>query len=335
VKLTAGHLSRPAAIQTRQLTKRFKDATAVDRVDLEVATGEVFGFLGPNGAGKSTTIRCLLDLARPTSGSISVLGMDSHAESLAIRRRVGYLPGDLALYGNLTGQEVIDYFANIRGGVDTAHVAELAERFRADLSRRCSEYSSGNRQKVGLIQAFMHRPDLVILDEPSTGLDPLVQQEVQSLIREVRDVGGTVFLSSHVLSEVERIADRVGIIRHGRLVEVATIDELRAKAIRRLDLEFADPVEAGALQSVTGVREVTGGGRHLSVSYDGPIEPVLEAAMALGVTNLHSRDADLEQIFLAYYRDDAEPGRGDGGSGAGAATTSGSTDGEDTARAGV
>lgn len=293
------------AIQTWQLTKRFKETIAVDHVDLEVVTGEVFGFLGPNGAGKSTAIRCLLDLARPTSGTISVLGLDSHVDSLAIRRRTGYLPGDLALYGNLTGQEVIDYFANLRGGVDTAHVGELAERFRADLSRRCSEYSSGNRQKVGLIQAFMHRPQLVILDEPSTGLDPLVQQELQNLIREVCDEGRTVFLSSHALAEVERVADRVGIIRHGRLVEVATIDELRAKAIRRLDLEFAEQVEPVALQSVAGVREVTGTGRHLTVSYDGSIEPVLEAAMTLGVTNLHSRDADLEQIFLAYYRDDS------------------------------
>ncbi|MDQ6727586.1 MAG: ABC transporter ATP-binding protein [Actinomycetota bacterium] len=300
-----------AAIRTDQLVKRYEEVTAVDHVDLEVRVGEVFGFLGSNGAGKSTTIRCILDLGHPTTGTISVLGLDSHRDSLEIRRRVGYLPGDLALYSNLTGQEVVDYFANLRGGVDRAFIAELAERFRADLSRRCRDYSSGNRQKVGLIQAFMHRPDLVILDEPSTGLDPLVQQELQNLITEVRADGRTVFLSSHTLSEVERIADRVGIIRHGRLIEVSTIDALKAKAIRRLDIEFDTDVDPAALRSIAGVRDVTRDGYHLNVSYDGPIEPVLEAAIALGVVNLHSRDADLEQIFLAYYR---EPG-GDGSDG--------------------
>ncbi len=294
----------PQAIATHQLTKRFGDLTAVDRLDLAVHPGEVFGFLGPNGAGKSTTIRCILDLSHPTSGSVSVLGLDSHADSLQIRRRTGYCPGDLALWPNLTGRQVIDYMANLRGGVDAAHVAELAERMNADLTRRCSEYSSGNRQKVGLIQAFMHRPDLVILDEPSSGLDPLVQQELQHLIAEVRSDGRTVLLSSHTLSEVERVADRVGIIRHGRLVEVSTVSDLKAKAVRGLELEFADDVDPALLRSVAGVRDVSGEGRQLTVSYEGPIEPVLEAATAMGVVNLHSQDADLEQIFLAYYRDD-------------------------------
>jgi ABC-2 type transport system ATP-binding protein len=297
-----------AAIEARQLTKRYRTVTAIDHVDLEIGVGEVFGFLGPNGAGKSTTIRCVLDLSHPTSGSISVLGLDSHSDSLDIRCRVGYLPGDFALYSNLTGQELIDYFANLRGGVDHAVVHELAERFQADLSRRCSEYSSGNRQKVGLIQAFMHQPELVVLDEPSKGLDPLIQQELQRLIMEVRADGRTVFLSSHTLSEVERVADRVGIIRRGRLVEVATVDDLKAKAIRRLDLEFASDVDPSAFASVAGIREVTGSGHHLTVAYDGPIEGVLEVATRLGVLNLHSRDADLEQIFLTYYSDDGDSG---------------------------
>ncbi len=299
------------AIATHQLTKQFGELTAVDHLDLEVRTGEVFGFLGPNGAGKSTTIRCILDLSHPTSGSIAVLALDSHADSLQIRRRIGYCPGDLALYSNLTGRQVIDYMANLRGGVDGAQVDALAERFNADLSKRCSDYSSGNRQKVGLIQAFMHQPDLVILDEPSTGLDPLVQQELQHLIAEVRSDGRTVFLSSHTLSEVERVADRVGIVRHGRLVEVATITDLKAKAIRGLELEFAQDVDPARFEDVTGVRNVSGGGHQLTVSYDGPIEPVLEAATALGVVNLHSQDTDLEQIFLAYYRDDDRSGGDD------------------------
>ena len=293
------------AIATHQLTKRFGDLAAVDGLDLQVRTGEVFGFLGPNGAGKSTTIRCILDLSHPTSGSVSVLGLDSHRDSLAIRRRIGYCPGDLALWSHLTGRQVVDYLANLRGGVDETAVAVLAERLNADLSKRCSDYSSGNRQKVGLIQAFMHRPDLVILDEPSAGLDPLVQQELQRLIAEVRSDGRTVLLSSHTLSEVERVADRVGIIRHGRLVEVATVTDLKAKAVRGLELEFAADVDPARLRDVAGVREVTGAGHQLTVAYDGPIEPVLEAAIALGVVNLHSQDADLEQIFLAYYRDDA------------------------------
>lgn len=299
-----------SAIAIRKLTKRFGTLAAVDELDLEVRTGEVFGFLGPNGAGKSTTIRCVLDLSHPTSGTVTVLGLDSHRDSLAIRRRVGYCPGDLALWANLTGQQVIDYLANLRGGVDPARVAELAERMNADLTRRCRDYSSGNRQKVGLIQAFMHDPELVILDEPSAGLDPLMQQELQQLISEVRSDGRTVLLSSHTLSEVERVADRVGIIRHGRLVEVSTVTDLKANAVRGLELEFAADVDPARLRDVEGVREVTGAGHQLTVTYDGAIEPVLEAAIALGVVNLHSQDADLEQIFLAYYRDDEAPADG-------------------------
>lgn len=293
-----------AAIRTEQLTKRFGDFAAVDRLDLEVQAGEVFGFLGPNGAGKSTTIRCLLDLYHASSGRATLLGLDSHDHSLEIRRRLGYLPSDVALYPNLTGGEVIEYFANLRGGVDQANIDALAERFGADLSRKCSEYSSGNRQKVGLIQALMHEPELVIMDEPSSGLDPLVQQVFHEVVAEVRAEGRTVFLSSHTLSEVERIADRVGIIRRGRLVKVAAIDELKARAVRRVDLEFADEVSGDAFDGVPGVRDATAVGHHLSLSYDGDIEPVLTRATHLGVVNLNSREADLEEIFLTYYRDD-------------------------------
>jgi ABC-2 type transport system ATP-binding protein len=283
----------------------YGDLPAVDHVDLEVCAGEVFGFLGPNGAGKSTTIKCLLDLARPTSGTASILGLDSHADSLAIRRRIGYLPGDLALYPKLTGREHIAYFANLRGGIDDRMIDSLADRFDADLSRRCSEYSSGNRQKVGLIQAFMHEPDVVILDEPSTGLDPLVQQSFHELVGEVRDSGRTVFLSSHTLSEVDRIADRVGIIRHGKLVEVAAIGDLKARAVRKLDFEFASPspVDPGVFRSIEGVRDVDAEGSFVHIAFDGSIEPILDAATGHGLVNLHTRDADLEEIFLEFYRD--------------------------------
>ena len=296
-------MSDTDAIRTTGLTKRFGDLVAVNDVDLAVNTGEIFGFLGPNGAGKSTTIRLLLDQLRASSGSASVLGCDIHEESLEIRRRIGYIPGDLSLYPKLTGRQTIKYFAGIRGGVDMAFVDELAERLDADLSRKVGEYSTGNRQKVGLIQAFMHKPELLILDEPNAGLDPLVQQTFQAMLREVRDEGRTVFLSSHTLSEVERVADRVGIIRHGRLVVVERIDALKRKAISRLDFEFAQPVPADVFAGVEGAHDVEIDGVHARIAYEGTVHPVLQAAMAHEVVDLHSRDADLEEIFLAYYRD--------------------------------
>lgn len=291
------------AIQTRGLTKMFGSVTALRDLDLTVQTGEVFGFLGPNGAGKSTAIRTLLDQIRPTSGSASILGMDSRIDSLAIRARVGYVPGDLALYPNLTGAETLHYFAKLRGGVDQAYVDSLAERLEADLSKKVKEYSTGNRQKIGLIQAFMHRPLLLILDEPSAGLDPLVQQEFHTLLREMRDDGRTVFLSSHTLSEVEQVAGRVAIIRHGRLVAVERIADLKAKAIRRIDLQFAADVPADLFDDVAGVRESVIADGRAQVAFDGPINPILQAAMDHELIDLHTRDADLEEIFLAYYRD--------------------------------
>lgn len=291
------------AIRTSALTKKFGDLAAVEGLDLEVFRGEIFGFLGPNGAGKSTTIRMLLDQLRPSTGQARVLGLDSRVGSLEIRRQIGYVPGDLALYPKLTGKQTIDYFARLRGGVDMAYVDELAERLQADLSRKVGEYSTGNRQKIGLIQAFMHKPAMLILDEPTAGLDPLVQQTFQEMLREVRADGRTVFLSSHTLSEVERVADRVGFIRHGRLVVVERVDELKRKAIRRLDFEYAEPVPSGVFEGVEGVRSADIHGVFAEVSYEGSVNAVLRAAMAHEVVNLHSRDADLEEIFLAYYRD--------------------------------
>ncbi len=296
-------MSKTDAIRTVGLTKKFGSLVAVDDLDLQVHAGEIFGFLGPNGAGKSTTIRMLLNQLRATSGSATVLGHDIREESLEIRRRIGYVPGDLALYPKLTGRQTIDYFAGIRGGVDMAFVGDLAERLDADLSRKVGEYSTGNRQKIGLIQAFMHQPELLILDEPNAGLDPLVQRTFQTMLREVREEGRTVFLSSHTLSEVERVADRVGIIRHGKLVVVERIDELKRKAIRRLEFEFATPVPPDVFSHVDLVHDVEVDGAHARITYEGSVNPVLKAAMAYDVVNLRSRDADLEEIFLAYYRD--------------------------------
>ncbi|MCH8984253.1 MAG: ABC transporter ATP-binding protein [Acidobacteria bacterium] len=294
--------SQPA-ILTEGLTKHYGDVEALIDLDLSVGPGEVFGFLGPNGAGKTTMIRTVLDLIRPTNGRALILGMDSHESAVEIRRHVGYLPGDLALYPNLTGQETLTYFANLRGGVDWSYVDELADRFNSDLSKKVSDYSSGNRQKVGLIQAFMSKPEVLILDEPSTGLDPLVQQDFQALLRETAAEGRTVFLSSHTLSEVERVAHRVGIIRQGRLVVVEAVDELKSKAIRRLEMQFGSPVDEAVFRGVDGVHDVTAEGTRVSVSFKGEIATLLRAAMAHDLVNLNSDEADLEEIFLNYYRD--------------------------------
>jgi ABC-2 type transport system ATP-binding protein len=231
--------------------------------------------------------------------------MDTHTESVPIRRHIGYLPGDLAMYPNLTGRDLLTYFANLRGGVDWQYVDSLADRLGADLSKKIGDLSTGNRQKVGLIQAFMNSPDLLILDEPSTGLDPLVQREFQSMLREVAESGRTVFLSSHTLSEVQRVADRVGIIRHGRLIALEAVSELRRKAIRRVELEFAGPVPQQELTGVTGVREIITDGTRATLSFDGEMPDLLAASTGHQLRDVSTQDADLEEIFLTYYHDEA------------------------------
>jgi ABC-2 type transport system ATP-binding protein len=267
----------------------------------------VFGFLGPNGAGKSTTMRLLLDLIRPTAGSASMLGLDTHADSLEIRRRVGFLPGDFMLYPRLTGGEMLDHLAELRGGVDPAVRRSLAERFDAQLDRPLRELSTGNRQKIGLIQAFMHEPELLILDEPIAGLDPLVQQSFHALLGEVSAQGRTVLLSSHTLSEVERVTDRIAILRAGRLVVVDSLENLRRVAVQRLEIEFASPVGAQEFERLPGVREVRAEGTHLVVAFEGSADPIVKAAAAHEVQAIRSREDDLEEIFLRYYRDEPAP----------------------------
>lgn len=296
------------AITTARLTKHYGDFEALVDLDLEVKRGEVFGFLGPNGAGKTTMIRTLLDEIRPTSGSASILGMDSHDDSLEIRAHIGYLPGDLALYPNLTGHDTLTFFANLRGGVDWSFVNELAERLGADLTKKVGDLSTGNRQKLGLIQAMMNTPDVLIMDEPSTGLDPLVQREFQAMLREVVAAGRTVFLSSHTLSEVQRVADRVAIIRHGRLVTVETLSDLRAKAMRRIELDFDAVVDPRVLESVPGVSDVLVDKHRAVFAFDGNMTELLRMVTdKYNIIDITSRDADLEEIFLTYYRDSVEP----------------------------
>ena len=296
-----------AAIRTERLSKDYGAGRGLFDLDLEIERGEVFGFLGPNGAGKSTTMRLLLDLISPTSGSAALLGLDSHKESLEIRRRVGFLPGDFALYPKLNGAAILDYLAELRGGVDPRIRAHLAKRFDAELDRPVRELSTGNRQKLGLIQAFMHEPELLILDEPIAGLDPLVQQSFHALLGEVAGQGRTVFLSSHTLSEVERVAHRVAILRRGQLVVVDSLENLRAIAIRHLDIEFGGtPPEVEEFRSLPGVRDARSEDSHLRVAFEGSADAIVKAAAAHEVRSIRSQEDDLEQIFLQYYRESGE-----------------------------
>jgi len=295
-----------SALRTEGLTKHYGDFPALVDLDLDVRPGEVFGFLGPNGAGKTTTIRTLMDEIRPTKGTATVLGLDSHRDSVEIRRHIGYLPSDLALYPSLTGRDTLTYFANLRGGVEWAHVDAMAERLDADLSKKVGDLSSGNRQKVGIIQALMNRPELVIMDEPSTGLDPLVQRELQTMMRELANEGRTVFLSSHTLSEVQRVADRVGIIRNGRLIALETVSGLRTKATRRVELDLDAVADPAVLLAVPGTTDVTVDGHRVVLSYAGRMDTLLAAVTArYALLDLSTQEADLEEIFLRYYRDES------------------------------
>lgn len=292
------------AIHTEGLTKHYGDFPALVDLNLDVRVGEIFGFLGPNGAGKTTMIRTILDEIRPTAGTATIAGLDSHAEAVEIRNHIGYVPGDLAMYPNLTGRDTITYFANLRGGVDWDFVEALAERLDADLGKKVGDLSSGNRQKIGLIQAFMSKPDVLIMDEPSSGLDPLVQREFQTMMREVVSDGRTVFLSSHTLSEVQRVADRVGIIRHGKLITVEGVADLRSKAIRTVNLHFDEAVDGAVFEPLPGVRGVKVENHHVTLSFDGQMETLLKVAVErYSLLDISTHEADLEEIFLTYYEE--------------------------------
>ena len=288
-------------IETAKLTKTYGSHRGIMDVDLEVREGEAFGFLGPNGAGKTTTIRTLLDHIRPTSGRASVFGIETTVDPVAIHRRLGYLPGEFALYDKLTGGQTIEYFANLRGGVDKQYQAELIARLDVDPSRRFREYSKGNKQKIGLIVALQHRPDLLILDEPTSGLDPLVQQTFYSVIRETKAEGRTIFLSSHILSEVERTCDRVGIIRDGRLVKVGRTEDLRDLAHHQVELRFAQPVPADEFRSLPGVSDVSVEDHTIRMRVSGSMTPIVRAAAQYDLADFVSREPSLEETFLAEY----------------------------------
>jgi len=297
-----------AAIETSGLTKYYGSAPGIIDLDLTVAEGEVFGFIGPNGAGKSTTIRTLLNFLFPTTGSGTVLGLDIVKDSLEIRRRIGYLPGDLAMYDTMTAREFLIYFANLRSQDCSVQIDSLADRFELDLDRKIKDYSSGNRQKVGVVNAFMHEPELLILDEPTSGLDPLMQQEFQNLINEVRTEGRTVFLSSHILPEVDRVADRVGIVRQSRLIAVDSLAAFKAKAHFAVSIHFAGPVDESAFSRLDGVRstEIRNEGTVLAITVSGALDAVIKEAANHEVVSISTRDGELEEVFLSYYSGDED-----------------------------
>lgn len=301
-------MSNDAAIRTTGLSKSYDSFPALVDLDLTVLRGEIFGFLGPNGAGKSTTIRTLMDEIRATSGSATMLGLDVHRDAVELHARLGYLPSDVSLYPKLTGRETITFFANLRGGHPLQYAMELAERLDANLDKRVGELSTGNRQKIGLVVTFMHRPELLIMDEPNAGLDPLVQHEFHSLLRETATDGRTVFLSSHTLSEVERVADRVGIIRRARLAAVEDVAALRAKMIRRIDLVLRDTAVPSEFEHVAGARDVTVHENRVSLSFDGNMEELLAVVLVRHeLLDITTTEADLEEVFLAFYHDGDAP----------------------------
>lgn len=295
------------AIETQGLTVYYGRHRGIIDVDLQVEKGEIFGFLGPNGAGKTTTERVLLDIIRPTAGRARMLGLDCQKEGVQARAKVGYLPGELSFYDNMKANQFFQMYHSLQGkGTDAAYWHSLAERLDLDTSRKIREYSRGNKQKIGIVMAFMNKPELLILDEPTSGLDPLVQQTVMEMIREAREGGTTVFFSSHILPEVQAVCDRVGIIREGRLVATERIEDLMAQHFKRLRLTFAKmpPEDAFALE---GVREIERDGQSVLLEIRENLNAVLATAVTYQITNIETESVSLEEIFLAYY------GKGNGG----------------------
>jgi len=296
-------MSENIALMTQGLTKSYGKVRALRGIDLEVRRGEIFAYLGPNGAGKTTTIRCLLDLIRPDGGTVRVMGIDPQADPVAVRVRIGYLPGELQLDPNMTGEGVLRYFNALRGNkVDWGYARRLAERLELDLKPAIKNLSHGNKQKIGIVQAFMHRPELLLLDEPTLGLDPLMQQEVLRLLGEARAEGATIFFSSHILSEVQAAAERVAIIRKGVIVEVAETAALINRALRRARIRFRQAVDTSPLANVPGVTVLSqDDGTSVLLQVEGEIDGLIKALAAFPVSDFETERPSLEEIFLAYY----------------------------------
>jgi ABC-2 type transport system ATP-binding protein len=306
-KADSAQSQNEVAIQTNKLTKNYGRNRGVLELDLSIYKGEVFGFLGPNGAGKTTTIRMLMGLIKPTGGEAKVNNLDIEKDSVEIRRHVGYLPGEFQLYPNLTGAKTLQYFANLRrmdSKLAWERISNLAERFELDLNKKFKQYSRGNKQKIGIVQAFMHKPSLLILDEPTGGLDPLNQQEFYKLVQETQAGGATVFFSSHIMSEVEKVCDRVGIIREGKLVKIGGVAELTNIKTHQLELTFANPVSVEVFKKLPGVQEVSAVDVNVLMIVLRPegVDPVVKTAGQYSLLNMVSREPSLEEIFLNYYK---------------------------------
>ena len=290
---------RDPAIVCRGLTKDYGQGRGIFDLDLDVARGETFGFIGANGAGKTTTIRLLMDLIRPDRGHARILGLDARRDSIALKRRIGYLPGELVQFPGVKAGYLLGLLAGLRGDVDPAVIRSLADRLQLDLGRKYEDLSHGNKQKVGLVQAFMHRPDVLILDEPTLGLDPLMQREFRGLVQEAVSEGATVFLSSHILSEVEQICDRIGLIDRGRLIRIGTMDELRSLRVHRIEAIVQGSVSEDQLRAIPGVTEPRFEDHRVTCAIRGPVSPLLRALDAAGVVELDSHEMSLEEVFLS------------------------------------
>ncbi|MCU9612902.1 ABC transporter ATP-binding protein [Caldibacillus lycopersici] len=301
-----------AVVQTKNITKRFGAFTALDGVNMELNEGEIYGFIGPNGAGKSTTIRILLGMLKASAGEAQIFGKDVWKDAVEIHKRLAYVPGDVNLWPNLTGGEVIDLFVKLQGGTKNSRREELIERFDLDPSKKCRTYSKGNRQKVALIAAFASEADLYILDEPTSGLDPLMENVFQQCVNEVKAEGKTVLLSSHILSEVEKLCDRVGIIRQGRIIETGTLDELRHLTRTKLVIETKQPVPN--IHEFAGIHGISGENRRWSFQVDTEkLDDVMKYISSYGITKLESAPPTLEDLFMRHYEgNDPSGGRRNG-----------------------
>ena len=298
-----------AIIQTHQLTKSYGRSRGIIDVTFDIQEGEVFGFLGPNGAGKTTTMRTLMGLLHANSGSATIGGLDCWTQSTEVKKQVGYLPGEFTFDPGLRGAQIIEYLGHLRGGVDQAYVRSLVERLGFDPSKRFREYSHGNKQKLGLVQVFMHKPRLLILDEPTSGLDPLNQQEFYKMVAEIHAEGRTVFLSSHILPEVEQTCDRVAIIREGRLVKIDHVSSLKDIRQHGVEISFAGPASVEWFKNVAGVAGVTqGADEHtLQLNVQGELTEVIRIAGEHRATNIDTHEPSLEEVFLRFYEPEQQP----------------------------
>jgi len=294
-------------VETHGLAKYYGRRRGLESLDMEVRAGEVYGFLGPNGAGKTTAIRVLLDLIRPTAGRAQVFGQSPRAGGASLRRRIGYLAGDFIVDGGQTSRQLLEHLARLRGGLPNGRIEQHADRLELDLDVRIGSLSRGNRQKLGLVQAFMHQPELLVLDEPTTGLDPLLQQTFLLMASEARDAGQTVLMSSHVLSEVQQSADRVGIVRDGVMVAVESVEGLRNHAVRRVEIRFDEPVAEAEFSALPGVSELSLSGSTLRCRLTGRADTLIKAAARHALESMTIIEPDLEELFMAYYQGEETP----------------------------